>query len=312
MKLSRSVNTRWCYRRPVNFDTVLVTGGAGRLGREVVAALTPHCRVRVLDRATDAAVPVDAAADVLDVAALATAMRGCDAIVHLAAIDSSVPAPASVVFDTNVRGTWNVLHVAKEAGARRVIVTSSVAAAGLDYTNPRMAPLYLPIDEAHPLRPSQPYGLSKQLNEDMAASFARAGGIEVICLRPAWVMFPEAVRRVKAERDGGDVPVVAGRRREPWPLLRAYVSPDDAARAFVLALELRDVRQEVFVITAADTFEASPTVEHIAKTYGVSPDVRRPELYASNPRASAWDITHARDVLGWTPSRTWEDFAARF
>ena len=295
----------------MNFDTVLVTGGAGRLGREVVAALTPHCRVRVLDRATDAAVPVDVTADVLDLAALATAMRGCDAIVHLAAIDSSVPAPASVVFDTNVRGTWNVLHAAKEAGVRRVIVTSSVAAAGLDYTNPQMAPLYLPIDEAHPLRPSQPYGLSKQLNEHTAASFARSG-IEVICLRPAWVMFPEAVRRVKAERDGADAPVLAGRRREPWPLLRAYVAPDDAARAFVLALELRDVRSELFVITAADSFEPSPTIDHIANTYGARPDVRRPEAYARNPRASAWDITHAREVLGWTPARSWEDFAARF
>ena len=296
----------------MNVEKVLVTGGAGRLGRAVVAELAPHCAVSVLDRAALPSSRVDVTVDVLDLEALGAAVRGFDAVVHLAAIDSSLPAPPSVVFDTNVRGTWNVLHAAREAGVRKVVICSSVAAAGIDYTNPGMPPLYLPIDEAHPLRPSGAYGLSKQLDEQIAASVARRGGMDVICLRPAWVMFPEAVRRVKAERQGAEAAASPGRQREPWPLLRAYVAPDDAARAFRLALELSDAAHALFVITAADTFEPSPTLLHLEKTYGVRPDVRRPEVYEKDPRASAWDITRAREVLGWSPSQSWDAFAAQF
>lgn len=175
----------------MDFEKVLVTGGAGRLGRDVVAELAAHCTVRVLDRAQQSPAAIDFPVDVLDLEALGPAMRGFDAVIHLAAIDSSVTAPPEVVFDTNVRGTWNVLHAAREAGVRRAVISSSSSAAGIDYTNPHMPPLYLPIDEAHPLRPSQPYGLGKQLDEQIAQGFGRRGGMEVIRLRPAWVMQPD-------------------------------------------------------------------------------------------------------------------------
>src|SRR2546422_866198 len=99
----------------MRFDNVLVTGGAGRLGRYVVAELTGHCRVSVLDRDRRASRP-DFPADVLDLDALVRAMRGHDAVVHLAAIDVSVPAPPEGIFDPNVRGTWNVLQAAQQPG----------------------------------------------------------------------------------------------------------------------------------------------------------------------------------------------------
>lgn len=291
---------------------MLVTGGAGRLGRYVVADLATRCTVTVLDRAQESSVPIDVPVDVLDLESLSRAMQGFDAVIHLAAIDSSVTALPEVVFDTNVRGTWNVLQAAQQAGVGKAVICSSSSAAGIDYTNARMPPLYLPIDEAHPLRPSQAYGLSKQLDEQIAQSFGRRGGMEVICLRPAWVMFPEAVRRVTVERQGGVPPSVPGRHREPWPLLRSYVAPDDAARAFRLALELAGVPHGLFIITAADTFEPEPTLVHLEKTYGTRLEVRKPEIYASHPRASAWDITRAREILGWSPSRDWDVFSAQF
>jgi nucleoside-diphosphate-sugar epimerase len=297
----------------VNVDTVLVTGGAGRLGRYVVAELAPHCKVSVLDRAQQSASAIDFPVDVMDLEALGRAMRGFDAVVHLAAIDSSVTAPPEVVFDVNVRGTWNVLHAAREAGVRRTVITSSSSAAGIDYTNPRMPPLYLPIDEAHPLRPSSAYGLSKQIDEQIAQGFGRRPGMEVMCLRPAWVMVPDSVRRLKAERQGGTGPAaMPGHHREPWPLLRSYVAPEDAARAYRLALEAASAPHGLFIITAADTFEPEATLVHLEKTYGARIEVRKPELYARQPRASAWDISRAREILGWSPSQDWDAFAARF
>ena len=294
--------------RAVQFERVLVTGGAGRLGRYVVAELAGHCRVTVLDR--DGGSTVDRPVDVLDLPALNGAMRGHDAVVHLAAVDSSVSAPPEAVFDTNVRGTWNVLQAAREAGIRRAVVCSSVAAAGLDYTNPGLSPLYLPVDEDHPLRPSQAYGLSKELGEAIARSFARRGEMEVLCLRPAWILFPEAARRVIAAHRSADGSAASepasappsGRHREPLPMLRSWVGPEDAARAFRLALERGRSPSSVFLITAAETFEPGPTLPYLEHLYGALPDVRKPEVYAGNPRASAFDISRAREILGWSPS----------
>lgn len=298
----------------MKFEHVLVTGGAGRLGRSLVTELTGRCQVHVLDRRTQPSSRIDFPVDVLDLEALGHAMPGHDAVIHLAAIDSSVSAPPHVVFDANVRGTWNVLHAAEQAGVRRVLVCSSVAATGIDYTNPQLPPLYLPIDEDHPLRPTQAYGLSKQLDELMAQSFGRRGRMEVVSLRPSWIMFPEAVRRVLAQPSATTsldaLPTAPGHHHEPLPLLRSYVAPGDAARAFRLALELPGPAQGVFIITAADTFEPTPTLSHLERIYESQIRVVKPEVYAKNPHASAFDTARAREILGWTPSSSWAEFSA--
>jgi nucleoside-diphosphate-sugar epimerase len=297
----------------MRFDRVLVTGGAGRLGRYVVAELAGHCRVSVLDRDRGAARP-DFPADVRDLEAVGRAMPGHDAVVHLAAIDVSVPAPPEQIFDVNVRGAWNVLQAAHQAGVRRAVVCSSVAAVGIDAARP---PRYLPIDEAHPLRPAHDYGLSKEAGEAIARSFARRG-MEVIVLRPAWVMFPEIVRDALAQL-AGDLPApgalleadAGARLREPLPVLRSHVDPADVARAFRLALDIPRVSYEVLFVAAPDTFHPSPTLPYLREAFGTLPEVRMPDLYARDPRASAHDSVRARQVLGWSPPTTWPELVAR-
>jgi UDP-glucose 4-epimerase len=293
----------------MHIETVLVTGGTGRLGRFVVAELKRHFRVAALDR--DPATAPDLAVDVLDLPSLVAAMRGRHAVVHLAAIDAAVPAPAPVIFDTNVRGTWNVLEAAHATGVRHVVICSSVSALGIDFTNPRTPPAYLPIDEAHPLQPTQAYGLSKQLGEEIARSFARRRAMAVTCLRPAWVMFPEIlaslVGRLRKGPETGPPP--AG--QEPLPLLRGYVDPEDAARAFRLALARPEAAGDIFFITANDTFEAEPTLRHLERLYGSVPEVRKQDVYRQNPHAGVYDTSRAREILGWTPSVTWADLVDR-
>jgi nucleoside-diphosphate-sugar epimerase len=186
-----------------------------------------------------------------------------------------------------------------------------VSALGIDFTNPRLPPAYLPIDEAHPLRPTQAYGLSKQLGEDIARSFARRHAMAVTCLRPAWVMFPDLlaslVGRLRKGPETGPPP--AG--QEPLPLLRGYVDPEDVARAFRLALARPAAAADVFFITASDTFESEPTLRHLERLYGRAPEVRKPEVYRQNPRAGVYDTSRAREILGWTPSVTWRDLVDR-
>ena len=281
---------------------IAVTGGRGRLGCYVVQELARHHEVRVIDRSSSSESNAFAAVDVLDGAALAAAVSEQEVVVHLAAIDRSVASSPEEVFETNVRGTWNVFHAAASAGVRRVLLCSSSSALGLDDTNPDMPPVYLPVDEAHPARPTGTYGLSKLIGEQIAASFARTGEMEVLILRPVYVAFPEMIPFLSGA--SGRQP---HREAEPRPHLRAYVGPEDVARAFLLAAERAYAGIDTFHIAAADTFIDGPTLDHIRGLYGGLPPVRKPELYAAMPRASAWDIEHARKALGWRPTMSWAD-----
>jgi nucleoside-diphosphate-sugar epimerase len=92
--------------------------------------------------------------------------------------------------------------------------------------------------------------------------------------------------------------------------LWTYVAPEDVARAFELALALRDVRYECFFISAADGLNPRPTLELVRERYGFLPEIRRPELYERQPTASVLDGSRAREVLGFEPARGWRDMLA--
>jgi nucleoside-diphosphate-sugar epimerase len=282
---------------------IALTGGRGRLGRYVAAELRQRSHeVRIIDRAApDAGEPsLYSPVDVLDYGALAVAFRDQEVVVHLAGIDQSLASAPAAVFETNVRGTWNAFEAAERAGARRMVLCSSTSALGLDHTNPTLPPIYLPVDEAHPTRPSSTYGMSKLLGEEIAAAFARRGALEVLVLRPSYVAFPEMLGFLSGAK-GTQVE----REAEPVPLLRSYVSPEDAARAFALAVEHTYARIETFLLAAGDTFTDVPTLDHLRRTYGALPPIRRPQVYKHNPRASVLDNSRARRALGWEPTTSW-------
>ena len=297
----------------VRFASVAVTGGSGRLGRYVVDELRGRASVTVIDKRPAGTEPSHVEADILDLGAMRRAFAGHDTLVHLAAIDGHVNAAPETFFETNVQGTWNVLHAACEAGVKKAVVCSSHAATGLNRSNPHMPPEYLPIDESHPLRPTNAYGLGKAVTEMIAKSFARRGAMEVVTIRPVYIMFPELVRHV-AERvgdPGGEDESGAGALSdaflEPLALLRSYVRPEDLARAFRLALETDCGEFDLFYITARDTFEPSPTLAYVERVYGALPEVRKPQVYEANPHASAFDCDRAQAVLGWKARGTWEE-----
>src|SRR5229473_4936106 len=133
---------------------------------------------------------------VLALADLEAAMRGVDALVHVAAIPNPRDRPPEVVFETNVRGTWNTFHAAARAGVKKAVLISSECATGLCYQKDEFPPDYLPIDEAYPLRPAEVYGLSKQAAEAVAASFARTG-MDVTVLRPLFILFPRSYPEIR-------------------------------------------------------------------------------------------------------------------
>lgn len=284
----------------MRFDKIAITGGSGRLGRYVLRVLAGRAAVTVVDTAapppeTGAA---HLAADVLDPQALAAAFAGHDAVIHLAAIPNPFFEQTERIMRVNAHGTWCALAAAAEAKVRRFVLASSDSATGLVFKTVDRPPDYLPIDEDHPLRPTEAYGLSKQIAETIAASFARSAGLEVAILRPVYVVFPEL---------RGDI---AARGRDPQTRnLWSYVMPEDAASAFALALAKPAIGLETYFIAAPNTLSPIPTLDLLRQRYGVLPPLRDPTRWHRDPFASVVSSARARTGLGFEPTGDWRSAA---
>ncbi len=200
----------------MKYKNVLVTGAGGLLGGYVTRELAPHAKVSGLDLAPEVAGITYTRGSIEDPVVVATAMAGQDAVVHVAARPNIWSGSGSEIIHTNVTGTWNVLEAAERAGVKRVILTSSDSVVGYTVREGAMIPpSYLPVDAAHPLRPTDPYALSKKLCEEMGRCFVDRGKLEVVVLRPVYVLYPEFECEVKAraaDPKGYKGPAAGGRQ----------------------------------------------------------------------------------------------------
>jgi NAD dependent epimerase/dehydratase len=116
--------------------------------------------------------------DVRDFNCVRQAMRGADAVFHLAAligIPFSYDAPESYV-DTNIKGTMNVLQAGRDCGTSKILITSTSEVYG--------TARYTPIDEEHPLQGQSPYSATKIAADKLAESFYRSFDLPVTIVRP--------------------------------------------------------------------------------------------------------------------------------
>lgn len=168
-------------------SSYLVTGGAGFIGSNIVAELLKRGEsVRVFDnfatgkRENLAPFAKDIElheGDLRDEAAVARAVKGCDFVLHQAALGSvprSVTDPVTTN-EVNVRGTLNVLIAARDAGVRRVVAASSSSVYGNTPTLPKI--------ETMPVLPLSPYAVSKLATEKYCAAFYAVYGLETVALR---------------------------------------------------------------------------------------------------------------------------------
>jgi nucleoside-diphosphate-sugar epimerase len=165
----------------------LVTGGAGFIGSSLARALIARGdRVRVIDNFSsgkrenlaDLADQIELVeGDILDDRALARAINGVELVFHEAAIPSVPKSMAEPIENhaANATGTLRVLEAARRAGIRRLVYAASSAAYGDDPQLPKI--------ETMPPAPISPYGGSKLAGEQYAQIYARAYGVETVCLR---------------------------------------------------------------------------------------------------------------------------------
>lgn len=263
---------------------VAVTGGSGAIGAPILGELRTHgWEVRSLDRVRCGVPGVPTTiVDVSVLGDLVSALRGFDAIVHLAAIPAPRIESDNRMFQLNTQASFNVLEAASLLGINHVVMASSINAMGMTF-NLQPCVDYLPIDEGHPCRPDEPYGLSKLVGETLASGFARRyPSLSISSLRLPMVMTANLYRTFKP-------------RGEYWRnSLWSFVDARDAARAVRFALEASWTGHEVFLIAADHTAVDMPTRELAARWYPEVP--LRAELEG---RAALISTAKAARQLGW-------------
>jgi nucleoside-diphosphate-sugar epimerase len=287
-----------------------VTGASGGIGRYVVGELLarghtvsatdrvePPSRSAGEDQPTWGTVDVVwHLGDVRDEALMMRVVDGADALIHLAALPSPRRGTPLEVFATNTSATFVALEAAGSAGVGRIALASSISLLGLPYAPTPLSPLYAPVDEDHPNIGSDPYALSKEVDEATAAMMHRRHGYQVVALRisATVAMAVHVARQREVAHDPSHL------SRELW----AYLDVRDAARAFSLAVE-RDIPGcHVINVMAPDTYSALPTAELMARAHPATP-LRRPLL----GRESVFDTTRSRQLLGFVAEHrlTFED-----
>ncbi|MBV9466973.1 MAG: NAD-dependent epimerase/dehydratase family protein [Solirubrobacterales bacterium] len=280
---------------------VLVTGGSGFIGRQVVCSLSSaEASVRVLDLEPHPDPAVDVViGDLADPRALETALAGgFDSVVHLAAVTSvlrSLEHPA-LTYRTNVAGTAALLEAARGAGVRALVFASTNAVTG-----PMQAPK---ISETAALRPLTPYGSTKAAAEMLMSAYTASYGVRCACLRLTNVYGPGmqakdsiVARLMRAIRLGSTFEIYGDGRQ-----LRDYVHAGDVVGAITLAL-LDDRWQGPVVIGSGNSLSVLEVVEAVRGVSGAELPVRHGPAKPGEMPAVIVDTARARS-LGWVPRFT--------
>jgi nucleoside-diphosphate-sugar epimerase len=291
---------------------VLVTGGAGFIGSHVADRLVAEGNVvRVLDdfssgRREKLEGPAAAAelveGDVRVVAAMRSAVAGCGAIVHLAALVSVQRSIADPLAShaINVDGTLNALVCAREAGVRRVIFASSAAVYG--------PAAQLPNREDAAPAPVSPYGADKLAGEAYCSAMWGAFGLETVVLRYFNVFGPRqdpaseyaaVIPRFAQAFLAGRPPTIYGDGEQS----RDFVFVEDVARASLLALEA-PVAGLVANVARGEAVTLNRLVAELHDLTGRDLDPVHEDPRPGDIRHSTAAVAVAERELGFRPERS--------
>ena len=255
------------------YNRVMVTGGAGFIGSHICDKLMSIDKnVAVIDDLSTGDinnVPSGAEfinIDIRNYTKVRNAFRGIDLVFHVAAQPStraSLDNPGRD-FDSNVRGTFNVLKASLEAGVKKLVYTSSSAVYG--------EPKRLPMREADKTKPASPYGASKLSGELYCLVYHRAYGLPVTCLRPFNVYGPKE----NAEVTGDEVYLYtrAISRGEPITIFgdgnqtRDFIHVADVARAHILAAQKEEATGYAINVGTGSEVAINSLIKEIEKAAG--------------------------------------------
>ena len=238
--------------------------------------------------------------DIRDPYGVKTAMKGCDAVMHLAAligIPYSYHAPESYV-DTNIKGTLNVLQAARELGVSKIIHTSTSEVYG--------TATYVPMDERHPLQAQSPYSATKIGADHIAMSFYSSFGTPVAILRPFNTYGPRQSARaviptVITQIAGGHRKIKLGALHPRRDF--SYVA--DTVRAFLAVAGSERAVGEVLNIGSRCDVSIGNVAGLIMEIMGVQVEIEQSQerLRPANSEVEriCADSAKAKSLTGWEP-----------
>jgi len=272
---------------------ILVTGGSGGIGRYVVRDLVRAghevCSVDLVREVFPGAQALRV--DVTDAGEIyqALASSRAEAVVHLGAWAGNHMVPATRTYGDNVRGTFNVFQACVDLGVRRVVFASTNHVYGVVAA----PPVYVPIDEAHPLRPATCYALSKVAGEQAADYFVAQHGLEILSFRFMGVRTPS---RLNAEIEG----VAEDPARSPH-LLWTRCDARDAAHACRLAVEAEEVEPGPYNVTGPRVVLDQDSLELVKRYFGDGTEIREGLV----GRTSPLNCARAEAAFGYRPRYAW-------
>jgi nucleoside-diphosphate-sugar epimerase len=304
--------------------TVLITGGAGNLGRFVAQELVDKYNVVLFDRYPPDKVAVPWECDFPFLLGDQTSFEDCvravsnakpDVIVHNGAIthdsdihDKKMARPKFRMFQPedntmriNVMGTYYMMDAARRFGVEKVIFGSSFYVLGLGFriSDYPYQVEYLPIDEKHPNRPEDTYSTSKVIGEEIVESFCRSYGIKGIAFRYMGISYPYRPHKFDQDplKDKKE-----GFKGGPIGTTYQYSDARDIAYATRLAID-KDLPShfEPFYVVTDNVFkgDTAPIVE------ALYPEIAH---MAANIKGEGGIISDQklRDTYGYAPKYSWK------
>jgi len=238
--------------------------------------------------------------DIRDPYGVKEAMKGCDVVLHLAAliaIPYSYRSPDAYV-DTNIKGTLNVVQAAREMGVQKVVHTSTSEVYG--------TARFVPITEEHPLQGQSPYSATKIGADQVAMSFFTSFGTPVSIIRPFNTYGPRQSARAIIPTI---ISQIANKKREiklgALHPTRDFNYVADTVRGFIAMAEADAAVGEVINIGSNYEISVEDTVKLIAEAMDVEVTVALDEERLRPEKSEVerlWaDNSKAKTLLGWEP-----------
>lgn len=306
----------------INRKKILVTGGAGFIGSYLSEGLLKlGARVTVLDNFDDFYPGKEANIEgmlgndrftlvrgtILDVDLLQRLVKDTDAVVHLAGqagirYCNEHPFKANQV---NATGTLNVVEVCRKLKTKKIVYASSSSVFG--------DPVKVPMDELHPTDPNNGYGASKLAGEKYCMSYAKAYGMDIICLRYFSVYGPrgrpdQVLYSFAKKASAGESPVIYG----DGSYSRDFTYVSDVVSATMLSLYTDSTGGRVLNIGYGRDYKMSDVAKKIIAHYGGDFEPKFVEQYEGDFSKTLCDNEQAKRTLGWRPDVDFDDGLARF
>jgi UDP-glucose 4-epimerase len=308
----------------INGARILVTGGAGLIGSTTIdLLLNKHApaQIVILDNLVRGSMSnVEQAmkdprvtfvdGDVCDAAAVKSAARGMDAVIHMAALRiTACAAEPRQGLETMCDGSFNVVAAAQEAGVKKIVAASSASIYGMADTFPTR-------EDHHPYNNTTWYGASKVMLEGLLRSYHSMSGLPYVALRYFNVYGPrmdlhgkytEVLIRWMDRIAAGQPPLILGNGKQTMDFI--YI--DDIARANVLALA-SDCEDDVFNVASGVETSLDDLAAALLKVMGsnLKPEYGPERGVNAVPRRLA-DTNKARTMLGFKSTVSLEDGLAR-